>query len=63
MPTPDAVPHPWSAFFSELDSALREEVWLHCIGGFVVSVRYGLNRPRQFAGAGSQLHRKHGAIL
>jgi hypothetical protein len=45
MPTPDVVPDPWGAFFFDLDSALTEEVCLHCIGGFVVSVCYQLNRP------------------
>ena len=45
MPAPDVAPSPWGAFFAELDSALTEEVSLHCLGGFVVSVCYQLNRP------------------
>src|SRR5260370_3251321 len=38
-------PSPWGAFFAELDSALTEEVSLHCLGGFVVRVCYRLNLP------------------
>ena len=38
-------PLPWSAFLDELDEALSEPVALHCIGGFVVSLLYGLPRP------------------
>jgi hypothetical protein len=39
------LPMPWSAFLDELDEALSEPVALHCIGGFVVSLLYGLPRP------------------
>jgi hypothetical protein len=45
---PDAErdpPLPWGAFFDELDQALSEPIVLHCIGGFVVSLLYGLPRP------------------
>jgi len=35
-------PLPWSAF---LDQAISEPIELHCIGGFVVSLLYGLPRP------------------
>ncbi len=35
----------WPAFFSELDSALTDEVCLHCLGGFVIQQCYGLPRP------------------
>jgi hypothetical protein len=38
-------PLPWSAFLAELDQALSEPIELHCIGGFVVSLLYGLPRP------------------
>jgi hypothetical protein len=38
-------PWPWKDFLTELASLLQEAVALHCIGGFVVSVRYGLPRP------------------
>jgi hypothetical protein len=36
---------PWSAFLDELDQAVSEPVELHCRGGFVVSLLYGLLRP------------------
>jgi len=39
------VPSPWGDFLDELDSALSEPVELHCIGGFVISLSYGLPRP------------------
>ena len=38
-------PLPWSAFLDELDQAISEPIALHCIGGFVVSLLYGLPRP------------------
>ena len=37
-------PLPWSAFLDELDQAISEPIELHCIGGFVVSLLYGLPR-------------------
>jgi hypothetical protein len=36
---------PWKSFFSEIDPALDEEVSLHCLGGFVMTFLYGLERP------------------
>jgi len=36
---------PWKEFLADIDSALQQSVSLHCIGGFVASVRYGLPRP------------------
>jgi Nucleotidyltransferase of unknown function (DUF6036) len=39
------VPSPWNLFLAELDARLPEAITLHCIGGFVVSVLYGLPRP------------------
>ena len=38
-------PSPWDRFLAELDGLLREQVHVHCIGGFVVSLFYGLPRP------------------
>ena len=38
-------PLPWSAFLDDLDQAISEPTELHCIGGFVVSLLYGLPRP------------------
>jgi hypothetical protein len=42
---PSRLPKPWDAFLGDLDAALDEPVELHCLGGFVVSVLYGLLRP------------------
>lgn len=42
---PDAIPEPWASFLSEMDAGAREQVELHCLGGFVVTVLYGLARP------------------
>jgi hypothetical protein len=42
---PQDPPSPWGAFFYELDAALSEPVALHCIGGFVICMLYGLARP------------------
>jgi hypothetical protein len=39
------LPSPWDRFLEELDGLLREQVHVHCIGGFVVSLFYGLPRP------------------
>jgi hypothetical protein len=38
-------PSPWREFLAALDAALPEPVALHCLGGLVVAVRYGLPRP------------------
>jgi hypothetical protein len=42
---PTRIPEPWGAFLSSLDDKLSEPVELVCIGGFVVSLQYGLPRP------------------
>jgi Nucleotidyltransferase of unknown function (DUF6036) len=42
---PKHIPEPWSSFLPELDASLQEEVELHCLGGFVVTIVYGLARP------------------
>lgn len=39
------LPSPWGDFLDELDNALSEPVEIHCIGGFVISLLYGLPRP------------------
>jgi uncharacterized nucleotidyltransferase DUF6036 len=39
------LPSPWDRFLEELDGLLREQVHVHCIGGFAVSLFYGLSRP------------------
>jgi hypothetical protein len=39
------LPTLWQDFLREVDQALRQEVNLHCLGGFVLSALYGLPRP------------------
>jgi hypothetical protein len=59
--TPDRPAEPWLAFLTELNAQLDEPADFHCIGGFVISQYYGLERetadldvlsviPRQLAG-------------
>jgi len=38
-------PEPWDSFFKELDEAVDTIVRIDCIGGFVVTLLYGLERP------------------
>jgi hypothetical protein len=38
------LPSPWREFLSEVDGQLREIVVLHCHGGFVAALHYGLPR-------------------
>ena len=38
-------PEPWNSFLKELDDAVDATVRLDCIGGFVVTLFYGLERP------------------
>jgi hypothetical protein len=39
------MPEPWRSFLKELDDAIDTPARLDCIGGFVVTMIYGLNRP------------------
>jgi Nucleotidyltransferase of unknown function (DUF6036) len=39
------IPEPWISFLRELDSVVREEIRLDCMGGFVVTMVYGFSRP------------------
>ena len=41
---PDLLPEPWRSFLSEIDRAATERLTLHCIGGFALSLHYGLSR-------------------
>src|SRR5260370_32006911 len=46
MPHPPSTPpEPWHSFLTELDQAASEEVYLQCLGGFVVTQLYGFQRP------------------
>jgi len=40
----DSIPEPWFSFLKELDVLTTTTVSLHCIGGFVVTMLYGLGR-------------------
>lgn len=44
MPGSDQVPEPWNAFLMELDACAPSTVCLECIGGFVVTMLYGMSR-------------------
>ena len=42
--TEPELPSPWREFLLEVDDLLSEPIALHCLGGFVATVRYGLRR-------------------
>lgn len=37
-------PNPWAAFLEALDGSLHEVVEVHCVGGFAVTMQFGLSR-------------------
>jgi len=39
------IHEPWRSFLSDVDERQAEDVELQCLGGFVVTVLYGLPRP------------------
>lgn len=41
---PRDVAEPWRSFLTALDALVDHDVWLHCCGGFVVTMLYGLAR-------------------
>lgn len=41
---PRDLAEPWRAFLAALDALVTHDVRLHCCGGFVVTMRYGLAR-------------------
>jgi len=43
---PEQIPEPWASFLSQVDDQLSEDVELHCFGGFVVTMLYGLARAQ-----------------
>ncbi len=45
QPKMEDLPSPWPAFLKEIDQALTAPVELHCLGGFVLTILYGLPRP------------------
>ena len=40
----DLIPEPWLSFFSELDKIADQPIDFHCLGGFVVTIVYGVPR-------------------
>jgi len=44
MPHSNQAPEPWHSFLAELDREATEETRLDCMGGFVVTLLYGLPR-------------------
>jgi hypothetical protein len=41
----DPIIEPWRTFLLDLDAAVQESVVLVCLGGFAVTLHYGLVRP------------------
>ncbi len=41
---PRDLAEPWRSFLTDLDALVGHDVRLHCCGGFVVTMRYGLMR-------------------
>jgi hypothetical protein len=41
---PKEPPEPWKSLLDEVDAAATVETALHCIGGFVLEIAYGLGR-------------------
>jgi hypothetical protein len=39
------VPEPWKSFLAGIDRQATEKLVFHCLGGFVVTMLYGLDRP------------------
>ncbi len=44
MPSPKRPPEPWDSFLRDLDGAMSGSVRFDCIGGFVVTQLYGMDR-------------------
>lgn len=38
------LPSPWPEFLADVDQSLSEPVELHCVGGFVLAIVYGIPR-------------------
>lgn len=38
------IPEPWWSFFKEIDKFVSEPIEFHCLGGFVITLLYGLER-------------------
>ena len=42
---PTKIQEPWLSFLRDVDQALGQSLEVHCLGGFVLSVLWGLPRP------------------
>ena len=42
---PTTIAEPWLSFLTEVDRRLDDPVELHCLGGFVLAILWGLPRP------------------
>ena len=38
------LPEPWRSFWKEIDEIVTEPIEFHCLGGFVITLLYGLER-------------------
>ena len=38
------IPEPWFSFLREMDESVAEPIEFHCLGGFVITLFYGLER-------------------
>ncbi len=62
---PIEMPEPWLGFLRDVDRALKQPIEVHCLGGFVLAVLWGLPRPTgdidfvevEASGAGGELLR------
>lgn len=39
-----SIPEPWLSFLAEIDQAVTDQISFHCLGGFVITMLYGLAR-------------------
>ena len=42
---PTNVPEPWLSFLRDVGRTLEQSIEVHCLGGFVLTVLWGLPRP------------------
>jgi hypothetical protein len=45
MPSEIVLREPWASFLGDIDALLTQSTEIHCLGSFVVSELYGLERP------------------
>jgi len=44
MPLNTPIPEPWRSFLTAIDRSLKNEISLHCFGGFAIDYLFGLPR-------------------